>query len=41
MTQPSVARPEHNLDGVALLKGLDGESLRRVEESCGWRRIPA
>ena len=38
MTQPSVARPEHNLDGVALLKGLDGESLRRVEESCGWRR---
>src|SRR5262245_66134570 len=38
MTQTSAARPEHNLDGVAVLKGLDGETLRRVEENCGWRR---
>src|ERR1700754_925295 len=38
MTRTSVARPEHNLDSVTLLKGLDRETLRRVEESCGWRR---
>jgi CRP-like cAMP-binding protein len=38
MTQTSVARPEHNLDGVPLLKSLDGESLRRMEKACLWRR---
>ncbi|HWC76931.1 MAG TPA: cyclic nucleotide-binding domain-containing protein, partial [Blastocatellia bacterium] len=38
MTQTSGARPAHNLNGVALLKDLDRETRRRVEESCGWRR---
>src|SRR5262245_4468309 len=38
MTQTSVARPEHNLEGVTVLEDLDGESLRRVEEICAWRR---
>src|SRR5512146_470239 len=38
MTQSSVAQPKYNLAGVAILKGLSPDSLKRVEESCAWRR---
>ena len=38
MTPSSVDQPNHSLSGVSLLKGLSSNSLKRVEESCAWRR---
>jgi CRP-like cAMP-binding protein len=38
MIQSSVAQPKYSLAGVAILKGLSPDSLKRVEESCNWRR---
>ena len=38
MTQTSVAKPEYSLAGVAILKALSPDSLKRVEKSCSWRR---
>src|ERR1700758_2766450 len=38
MTQSSVAQPKYSLSGVSVLKGLPPDALKRVEESCAWRR---
>ena len=38
MTQTSVAKPEYNLHGVAVLKGLAPETLQRIAQGCSWRR---
>lgn len=38
MTQSSVDQPKYSLAGVSVLKGLSADALRRVEESCDWRR---
>src|SRR6476620_2254729 len=38
MTQSSVAEPKHSLAGVAILKSLPAERLKRVEQSCSWLR---
>ena len=38
MTQSSVAKPGYSLQGVAVLKGLSPNTLKRVENSCSWRR---
>ena len=38
MTQAPVAQPQYTLEGVALLKGLPAESLKRIEQNCAWAR---
>ena len=38
MTHSSVIQPQYSLEGVALLKGLSADSLKRIQQSCTWRR---
>lgn len=36
-----VAQPEGRLDGIELLKDLDTDEIRRLEQRCVWRRFAA
>ncbi len=38
MTPSPAARPKYTLAGVTVLSDLSPEALKRVEESCSWRR---
>ncbi len=38
MTESTIGKPSHRLDGVAVLNGIAPDSLRRLEGGCSWRR---
>jgi CRP-like cAMP-binding protein len=38
MAESHITQPQYSLEGVALLKGLAPDSLKRIQSSCNWRR---